>query len=415
MVLSIFALLEVAQPSSGEKTYRDLFFDVDFTAEQMESLKHVKVIGVNCVLLLFRANEEGTIRIAEAWIDGQKQIIEKEKESKPPDTKPPEPPPPPPPPKPKRVRLIGMSFDTSKSFILPDAMNGIKGMVNVYNRYPESELLIVGHTDTAGTPDYNDPLSLERAEAVSAYLRDDVDAWLDWYDSKHPWEKRWGKTEDTHMLKSMDDYDDFSKHPKGVVWGYQESRGLSTDNDCGPNTRRQLITDYMAKDGTSLPKGVEVTTHGCGETFPEDPTPDGTPDPDNRRVELFIFPKASGGIQPPPPGKISKPGSTEYPQWKAQTPDPKDFRAGEPLVEEVMGVINMKLYCAKEYTELANVPYTIAGDEWSGTGTTNGEGCLKHEDIPSGEYTLTVGGREETCIALVLDHTREQPQVRFLQ
>ena len=53
-------------------------------------------------------------------------------------------------------------------------------------------LLVVGHTDTTGEPEYNDRLSLERAEATNAYLTDDVDAWLTWYGTDRPPEKRWG-------------------------------------------------------------------------------------------------------------------------------------------------------------------------------------------------------------------------------
>lgn len=406
IVISVFAL---CQMSSG--AYRDLYHDVEFTQEQFDSLLKVKVVGINCVVLLFKTNEQGIIRICEAWVDGQMQMIEKESAP----VKPPPPPPPPPEVKPHRIRMIGMSFDTSKCFILPDAMNGIKGMVDIYKKYPDSELLIVGHTDTAGKPDYNDPLSLERAESVRAYLQDDVDAWLDWYDKqKHSYEKVWGKTEDQYMLERMSDYETFSKDPHGVVWGYQKARGLDTDNDCGPDTRRQLITDYMAKDGTSLPPGVFVTTHGCGESFPQDPTPDGTADPDNRRVELFLFPKSTGGIQPKPTGPISPPGSTEYPQWVALTPDPVDFTSGEPLVEQLYGVINMKLYCAQQYTELANCAYSISGDEWSISGTSDANGCLRHEDVPFGSYTLTVAGRAETCNALVLDQSRDEPQVMFV-
>jgi len=74
------------------------------------------------------------------------------------------------------VRLVGAFFDTNKCFLLPSAMTGIRKLVAVYDKHPKGEMLIVGHTDTSGDPSYNDPLSLERAEAVKAYLTDDVDA-----------------------------------------------------------------------------------------------------------------------------------------------------------------------------------------------------------------------------------------------
>ena len=41
--------------------------------------------------------------------------------------------------------------------------------------YPQSTLLIVGHTDAEGEPAANEALSLERAEAMAAFLNDDVE------------------------------------------------------------------------------------------------------------------------------------------------------------------------------------------------------------------------------------------------
>ncbi len=37
-------------------------------------------------------------------------------------------------------------------------------------RYPESDVLIVGHTDSSGSDDYNQRLSERRADAASGYL-----------------------------------------------------------------------------------------------------------------------------------------------------------------------------------------------------------------------------------------------------
>jgi hypothetical protein len=105
---------------------------------------------------------------------------------------------------------------------------------------------------------------------------------------------------------------------------YQETRGLSVDGIIGPDTRRQLVTDYMALDGTALPDDIEATTHGGGENFPADATPDGAPDQANRRVELFFF-DGTLGIQPPPPGKNSPAGSKQYPEWVARAGDPVDL------------------------------------------------------------------------------------------
>ncbi len=228
------------------------------------------------------------------------------------------------------LRLIGMHFDTNKNFLLPDAMKGIQSLIDIYKQHPDSELLVVGHTDRSGSPSYNDPLSVERADAVAAFLTDDVDAWLARYKTSVSSEKRWGTIEDNHMLESLADFPTKPATQSTVEW-FQETRGLGVDNDAGPETRRQLITEYMAHDKTTLPAGIEMVTHGCGENFPLDEAgeidtnaPDGEKDDKDRRVEIFVFDPP--GIRPKPKGKNSKKGSKEYPEWRRRTTEIYDFR-----------------------------------------------------------------------------------------
>ena len=78
---------------------------------------------------------------------------------------------------------------------------------------------------------------------------------------------------------------------------FQADHGLAVDGAPGPDTRRALVTDYMAIDGTSLPPGTDVARHGCGEYHNAVPTPDETEEQANRRVEVFFF---EGPIEPPP-------------------------------------------------------------------------------------------------------------------
>ncbi len=78
-------------------------------------------------------------------------------------------------------------------------------------------------------------------------------------------EKRWGAKEDQRMLASLPDYG--SRPPnEGPVWWFQRTRGLVQDGIAGPQTRTQLITEYMAHDETTLPSQASLTTHGCGES-----------------------------------------------------------------------------------------------------------------------------------------------------
>ena len=210
-------------------------------------------------------------------------------------------------------------------------MKGIRALIDIYHQYSDSELLIVGHTDRSGQPSYNDPLSVERADSVAAFVTDDVDAWLTRYKSNVSGEKRWGTIEDFHMLESLADFSTKPETQSAVEW-FQETRGLTVDNDAGTETRRQLIIEYMAHDETTLPAGIKMLTHGCGENFPLDDAgnidtnaPDGEKDDKDRRVEVFVFDKP--GIRPKPKGKNSRKGSKEYPKWRQHTTKTHDFRA----------------------------------------------------------------------------------------
>src|SRR5690606_18313975 len=98
-----------------------------------------------------------------------------------------------------------------------------------------------------------------------------VDAWLSMYETSVPTARRWGAHEDTLMLESMPDFGSRSPDEDSVRW-FQRTRSLEVDGIVGPETRRQLISEYMAVDGTSLKSprefDIEISVHGCGENFP---------------------------------------------------------------------------------------------------------------------------------------------------
>ncbi len=216
-------------------------------------------------------------------------------------------------------------FNTNKTFLLPTALPRIRELRGLYRANHPSKLLVVGHADTAGGSEYNDKLSLDRAESVIAFLEDDVDAWLSFYETSVPAKNRWGRVEDHLMLISLPDFRDKPQGEDEVRW-FQRLRKLEVDGKAGPKTRRQLVTEYMGLDGASLKdSGVEVdaVAHGCGEHFPlddsgeklDDAPEDDKRDPLDRRVELFFF-DPEFGIVPAPPSKNSKAKSAEYPAWR---------------------------------------------------------------------------------------------------
>ena len=226
------------------------------------------------------------------------------------------------------ARLRGMYFDTNRCFLLPTAVASLKRLVETYQQHPDSEVLIVGHTDTAGSEAFNLDLSADRADALKAFLRDDADAWLAWYDDGVRASKRWGTHEDLLMIDALVPDEEFGKgshvaayqewHNGQAADARQEDRkrgrpdgweALKVDGVLGPKTRRQLILDYMNLDGTSLADEVRIVTYGCGEYFPLEgeegelakETKDGETVPFDRRVEVFFFAKPFG-VLPPVPG-----------------------------------------------------------------------------------------------------------------
>jgi OmpA-OmpF porin, OOP family len=85
----------------------------------------------------------------------------------------PPPPPPPPPPVEEQVCItLKIEFDFDKADIKPKYHDQIKQVSDFMTTYPETTAVIEGHTDNVGTADYNEKLSLRRAESVRQYLVD---------------------------------------------------------------------------------------------------------------------------------------------------------------------------------------------------------------------------------------------------
>ena len=78
----------------------------------------------------------------------------------------------PPPPAPKVIdRLtLHVHFDFDKSDIRKDDEAELQKAVDFVKKYPGAKVRLEGHTDSKGTPEYNQKLSERRAEAVKQYL-----------------------------------------------------------------------------------------------------------------------------------------------------------------------------------------------------------------------------------------------------
>jgi len=64
----------------------------------------------------------------------------------------------------------GVYFDTNKSNIKGTSVETLNKMANILKEYPKTEILVEGHTDSAGSDEYNMGLSKLRAESVTNYL-----------------------------------------------------------------------------------------------------------------------------------------------------------------------------------------------------------------------------------------------------
>jgi outer membrane protein OmpA-like peptidoglycan-associated protein len=64
----------------------------------------------------------------------------------------------------------GLLFDVNKYDIKPVAQNDLVRLAGILNKYPDTEVLIEGHTDSTGTRDFNMDLSRRRAQSVANAL-----------------------------------------------------------------------------------------------------------------------------------------------------------------------------------------------------------------------------------------------------
>lgn len=64
----------------------------------------------------------------------------------------------------------GLMFDINKYDLRAASQENLTKLAAILNKYPDTNILIEGHTDSTGTREINMPLSENRAKAVSAYL-----------------------------------------------------------------------------------------------------------------------------------------------------------------------------------------------------------------------------------------------------
>ena len=68
------------------------------------------------------------------------------------------------------IALYGIYFDTDKAVLKPESRPTLEEIAKLLRGSPQLNVVIVGHTDSQGTFDYNMDLSRRRAEAIVAEL-----------------------------------------------------------------------------------------------------------------------------------------------------------------------------------------------------------------------------------------------------
>jgi outer membrane protein OmpA-like peptidoglycan-associated protein len=64
----------------------------------------------------------------------------------------------------------GILFDTGKADLKPAARANLEGLATSLQNNPQTNILIVGHTDDTGTDSFNMDLSVRRAQAVKSFI-----------------------------------------------------------------------------------------------------------------------------------------------------------------------------------------------------------------------------------------------------
>ncbi len=293
-----------------------------------------------------------------------------------------------------RVRLRGALFDTDKAFLLPGAMAGVRGLVQVYAEHPDMSVVVTGHADRVGAADYNLGLSNERAEAMAMFLRDEAEGWMQWY-AWRPYSKAWGIREDQHMLGAVADPSTGLPYYGGPVHGwldqptanavrrFQQVHGLAETGMPNPAMRRALVGEYMGLDGTSLPTEASVELLGCGEHHPEIDTADNVEEQANRRVEVFLF--DGSAVEPPVPQRCPGAGCP-YTTWREQMEYTIDFDTD--LGELVVGVVEHD-EDAPDVVPIDGAQVQLVRDGFpTRTLQTPPSGIVRFADVVPGTYTL---------------------------
>jgi len=211
--------------------------------------------------------------------------------------------------------IIHFRFD--RAFVEP-CMREVLGQVFQHaDDHPDEKILLVGHTDLTGPPDYNQALSERRARAVFASITFGTSPALraaaieDW-DNLRKGPPRsglndgWSTREYQYMLQDLEFYvgnidEDHGPATDAAVRTFQRDKGLPQTGVVNDTTWRALVEAYLVAGSLAIPESrflpnVNAETGcnggilkwlGCGETDPVKNTQEAWRP--NRRVEILFL------------------------------------------------------------------------------------------------------------------------------
>ncbi len=187
-----------------------------------------------------------------------------------------------------QVQRFVLQFEPGTATLTADSQAQLPGVLAQARALPGGELVVVGHTDRTGSPQANDVLSLQRAQAV----REQYPQLLA---LQPPPAERFvlefepGTSQLTADSQArLDEIIARARARAGgeiVVTGHTDRQGSLEDNDRLARERAQAISTLLIERGF---KAELIEAVGRGEREPLVPTDDEVAEPRNRRAELLV-------------------------------------------------------------------------------------------------------------------------------
>lgn len=335
--------------------------------------------------------------------------------------------------------IIHYRFD--RAFVEPCLREVLRRIVAHSDANPEKKVLIAGHTDRAGSGDYNQLLSERRARGVWAFLsfgRERERAIEEWdHLRRSPAESpglgdSWGDRERQFMLQDIGFYvGNIDEQPSpeltAATAAFQTHSGLPATGSMDAATWRALVTAYLEQDSFAMPEerffrnadadgdSGALEWLGCGEQEPIRNTEDAWRP--NRRTEILFVNAERLPCQVPQPETYDRP--TPHPperRWRLgpgnpnkrqcfATRDPNErgkflIQPAEPGRVLVSGTITFE-----DGTPVPNAEYALAAADGEYL-HTNEAGEADLGEVPRATAT-TQAGRP------IPDHADEQGRFSY--